>query len=266
MIEEDAVEGTIDTIVDVVEHLLLFALCCGVSATRMNGCGESHGGSCKVAAGFTNDANVGREELVQQGSHDLGDFREGRRVVVGSRESTSNVEEGEVETVGGSEVESSLGEQQRVVVGSGRETTAANVEANANKINVEVDSSLEENGPNLSRSSEFGSKLAERVRIVREDSHDELGFRKESLDLLQLVDVVESHHLHAFLLSVGDVEGMLARVGEDDVLLVAGHQLLDKTHLVLGGAVEAGSEIGQGAEDGRVWVAFHGWQGEERQA
>jgi len=266
VIEEDAVERPVDPIINVVEHLLLFALGGWVRPTRMDGAGEGHGGGGKVTSGLADNTDVGREELVKQGSHDLGDLREGRRVMIGPWESTSNIEEGEVETVGSGEVKSRPGEQQGIVVGVGGETAATNMETDTNEINVEVGSSLEENGPNLSRCSEFGSKLAERVRIVREDSHDELGFREESLDLLQLVDIVESHHLHALLLSMSDVEGMLARVGEDEVLLVVRHQLLDKTHLVLGGAVEAGSEIGQGAEDGRVWVAFHGWQGEERQA
>jgi hypothetical protein len=160
VIKEDAVERTVDTIVDVVEHLLFLILGSGVNATRMDGGSEGHGVGSEITARLTNDTNVGREEFVQQGSHDLGNLGEGRRVVISSREATSDVEEGEVEPVGSTEFESGLGKQQSIVVGSGRETAATNVEADADDVEVEFHSSLEKSGPNLSRSSEFGSKLA----------------------------------------------------------------------------------------------------------
>jgi hypothetical protein len=96
------------------------------------------------------------------------------------------------------------------------------------------------------------------VRIIREDSHYELSFREESLNLLELVNVVKSHHLHTFLLSMGDVERVFAGICEDEVLLMVSDEFLDETHLVLGSTVETSTEGSKAAEDGRVWVAFHG--------
>jgi len=133
VVEEDAVERAIDSVVDVVANHLSASVDIVRDTARVNVGDEGHSGGGEVASRFSNDSDVRREKLVQEGGDDLGDLGEGWVMLVGSRESSSNIQEGEVETIGGAEVEDRLRQNKSVTESRGVIASTADVETKRKK-------------------------------------------------------------------------------------------------------------------------------------
>jgi hypothetical protein len=103
--------------------------------------------------------------------------------------------------------------------------------------------------------TELLAQTAKTLRVVREDAEVELCLREESLDLVQLVTVVECHLLDILLGRVAQVALGLARLGVDDTRRIDA-RTQDQLDLGLAGTVEARSEGSQQANDHRIRVAL----------
>ena len=231
VIEDDAVHGTVDTIGEVELELgfekgLLGAIVSlegdGDHAFALgdDGAGKGSGLGAEEATGFGDDADVGREEGISDGSDFRANDGEGQIAGLDTGEAASNVDEVHVETVVSGGIEDLASELEGLDPSDRGEATGADVEGDTDEGHSVLLALGDERGGLGEGSAEFGAEGHERVRVVGQETKDETGLGEVLADLLQLKGVVEGHHSDTLLLGIEDVLNLLAGVGKDDVLNV----------------------------------------------
>mmetsp|Transcript_7112 Transcript_7112/g.11769 ORF Transcript_7112/g.11769 Transcript_7112/m.11769 type:complete len:365 (+) Transcript_7112:504-1598(+) len=286
MIVDDVVEATVDTLVDVVSVDLSVAH--NGAASREHIGNERARRVDHVASRLRNDADttLRREELVERGGKLVGESREksgitlGLKDVIRSRslgggaslsghlpvahrltgEASTNIEDGESDSELLGNVKGTTSEVDGLGEGSDVLASAANVVADTNEVDLKINASLHQGVHGLDVSAKLDTKLANGTGIVREKTKKDLGLREVALDLVELVLVVEGHHLGTNLGGVEKVRLGLTGVGEDNVLRAsAGCE--NHVDFALGGAVKANAKRHEATQNLRVVVAFYGVEG-----
>lgn len=139
--------------------------------------------------------------------------------------------------------------------GEGVAGAGADVEAHTDDVEAQFFGEGEQFDGGIQRSSEFHAEAAQAGGVIGDDAEEELGIGEELLDLVELVGVIEGHLLDAAVGGVAHVRLGLAGLRVDDAGGVDAH-LEDLLDLGLGGTVEAGSELGEEADDFGVGVAL----------
>ena len=254
VVEDDAREVAVDAIVH-VEHVGRGAeRGVGHGAARDHMAGQREGRGNEVPAGLADDAHRGREVLVQGSGEDRGHGLE--RLV--ACEATADVERVHGEAQGSSLVEDEAGVLHGLDEGLGVGGTGADVEGHADHVQFQLLSKLEELAGAVHGGAELLAEAAQAGRVVGQDAEVQLGVGGDLLGLVQLVGVVEGHLLDASVGSIAQVALGLARLGVDDAGRINTH-LQDGLNLVLRGAVEAQSQLGEKAKDLGVGIALDGW-------
>jgi len=259
VVEEDAVEGLVYTIIDIVEELLV-AIVFHATLSKDIDCQCVRLGN-KVSARFSNDLNFGREKLVQQGSDGRCNVTKGNRnVLIASRPASSQVEQGEIVANTLSNLEKGVSAADGLFKRLNAHATTSNVEGDTDNVQVELFGSLDERLADVKRCTKLGGETADGLRIVSDDAKNQLGLRIALCNLVELILVVKGHHLHSAALGVENVRLHLGGVGIDDAggSHTATQNLLD---LGLAGTVKVDAKAGQGADDGSVGVALNGKEG-----
>lgn len=91
----------------------------------------------------------------------------------------------------------------------------ADVEAYADNVQLELLRNFEQFPRGVQRCAKLEAKAAKARRVVRGNAEEQLGIRAELLDLVELVDIVECHLLHASRRGVAQVRLGLAWLEED---------------------------------------------------
>ena len=125
----------------------------------------------------------------------------------------------------------------------------ADVEADADQVDVELDGALDELHGGFAVGAELGRQA------VALDAQYALGVRMIELDLHELALVVEDHAVDADAIRVDEVRDLLVGVGEQDAL---GRDVVhdERLDLALARAVEAHAQIGHELEHHAVVVAL----------
>jgi len=284
---QDTAEGTIETIADVGKDVgLSVGLTVLVRPGRQlvvesagdDGADVVHGVGGEVAAGLSDDmergdggtsqgsdlvvVEVGREELVGLGADGGSHVGEGDARVIISGETTA-----EIEHVHG--VALSLASEEDLVAvldglgeGVGGGTATAHVERTADDSHTQLLGDSKEVLGVLDRGTELGGELADRVRVISDDTDDGLRDRsvfntaERILNLVQLILRVEGHLGDTHLGGKLDIGGQLGRVGEDDTVRRATDvkAVLDFSH---GGTIKTTAMSEEGLDEDFVGVALH---------
>lgn len=254
VIEDDVGEVAVYAVVD-IDHVAL-AVESGIlnssSSDDVAGNGEGRGDVVTTRLGDDVDSATGREELVEGFTEDRS---HGLKCVAG--EATSNIEGSHVEAKLTSLLEDGVGVTNGLVKGQRVRGSGADVEADTNNVETEVLGKGQQALSGLHGGTKLHAETAHALAIVGHDAEEELGSRVELGDLVELIGVVKSHLLDASSLDVTDVRVGLARLGVDDAVRAKsqGKDLLD---LGLGGAIEAGTKLGEELDDLGVGVALDG--------
>lgn len=257
VVEHDAGEVAIHAIVD-IDHVAG-----AVKGSILNGAtGDDVAGDGKsrrdvVSTGLSNDFDVvaGGEEViesrVQSTSHVL------ERL---ARKAAANIQGTQVEAVVASLLEDGMSVTDSLVEGDGIGSARANVEANTDNVQAEFLGKGQEVIGGVHGCTKLHAEAAETGRVVGHDAQEEFGAGEELGNLVKLIGVVEGHLLDACRLDIADVGVGLAGLGIDDAV-GAGTHGENLFNLALGGAVEAGAQLGEQAEDLGVGVALDGVEG-----
>ncbi len=124
-------------------------------------------------------------------------------------------------------------------------------------IETKLSCGLQQPGTAGKRCAELETETAERFAIIGKDTKNKLGVGMGTLGLVQLIGIIESHHVDSLLGSSTDERSRLAWVGEDNpIRRRVGWQ---RQHLSdLGGrsTVKGGTEKGEEVKDRRSGVAL----------
>lgn len=252
VVKHDAVEGSVHAIVDVVHvRRSLVELSCngcggkdiGGDSTASNHLGgEGEGRSDKVAAGLGNDTDIGSKERVDSGSQDACDLLKGDAFSdMGRGESTTDIQELEVESIVASLVKDAASADNSLSKGIGIKASTADVERDSNDIQLQFLSERQQSCGGVEGCAKLESQLAERLGVIGQDAEDQLSLGVEALDLVQFLGIVKSHHADIVVVCILDERVLLARVSVDDARGVDTY-VEDRLDLVLGGAIEPCSE------------------------
>lgn len=260
VIEEDAVEALVDSIVDVVEELVISGDGIDDRSLSVNVDGQSVRFVNEESSGFSDDFDFLGEELIDDGSNGVGDNSEVDSLGVRSGPSPSKIEQGEVvsDFFGFFEdsVSASNGGDERV----SRHASRTNVEGNSNDVEVEFLSEDKELSGLVKRSSKLGAESADRLGVVSDDSKNKSGVSVGLRDLDEFVRVIEGHHVDVLGLGELEVRLHLARVGKDNSRGIESASQ-DLLNLGLGSAIEVSSKRSKKLNDSSVGVALDGKEG-----
>jgi len=134
------------------------------------------------------------------------------------------------------------------------------METHTHEVNAQLDCSLDQLYRRLHISAEFHAKSTHGILVVCDDSQDTFGVRMILFDLVELVLVVESHVLDAYLMRISNIRGLLARIGKYDAMR-GNTQVEHSLDLVLARTVKASAQEGEQLEQHAVRVAFDGIMG-----
>jgi len=260
VVKVDAVESTVDTIVDVIEtagHLT--ALLDNTAAHNVSD--ESVTSSSKVPARLADEASSSGE-LSQDREKISSNVVDGRSRIVLSKEATTDVEEVHLEAVTLSHLEDFEGIRSSDSVTLWITTAAADVIADTDDLDLVLSGGLEDAGNVLHESAKLAAEAALRARIVSCDTKHEFGLREDLSDLDDLVLIIEGHTCDADLASVGDLNGHLARVSKDDAT-GRDAEAHDAVDLVGACAVEASTQGAERLEEDWGGVALDGVVGHD---
>lgn len=129
------------------------------------------------------------------------------------------------------------------------------MEADSDDVEAQVLSDGEKAFSSVHGGSKFHAETAKAGGVVGHDAQEKLGFGVELCDFVQLVGIVKSHLLDAGRLDIANIRVGLAWLSIDDSLRAGSHRK-HLLNLSLGGAIKAGAEFSQKAEDVRVRVAL----------
>jgi hypothetical protein len=135
--------------------------------------------------------------------------------------------------------------------------TRANVEGDPDDVQLELLRQCEKTGHRRERGTELESELAQRRTVVREDSEHELRPREDTSDLVQLIRIIERHHLHVRTLGSTDKARRLARVRKYNPLRLH-PQVQHLVDLSLTRTIESGAQRSEEPEDVGIRVALDG--------
>lgn len=259
VVENDRVEVAVDTVAKVILHglnvLTIFShLSVGTTSVDLESL-ESHG-SDEVASRFSDDGDLFREVLLEAFGNNGGNLSE-RDVRVGTREPTTNVNEGEIEANLAGSLKKLRNDGESVLVGGSRHAATPNVEGDTDKVQFELLARLDQGKCVREGSSELERERHLGILVERGDAKDNLSLREENLDLLQLIEIIERHQTNSVLLGSSEVLERFSRVSVDELRRL-GTSSECKVEFVLAGTVEENTQIVENAKNDRVRVALHG--------
>ena len=253
VVEDDAGEVAVHAVVE-IEHVVCLARVRVAHVTAGDHvAGERVRRRDEVATRFAEDTHgrrkVGVNSLAERGSHGLEQV---------ARKATANIKVAKLVTDGGRLVENAArilhGFDEGRRIGGAR----ANVEADAHHVEAKLAGEREQVRSAIERGAKFEAEAAERRGVIGEDAEVQLGVGEQGLDLVQLVGIVKGHLLDTLFGGVANVRAGLARLRVNDASRVNA-QVEHLIDLGLRGAIEAGAERGEQAEDLRVGVALDGY-------
>lgn len=254
MVEHDAREVAIHSVVD-VSHVA-GGLGRGVidGATSNDVASNGEGCSNIETTWLGNDINAAsRGEELSQGI--VKDSSHGLKGL--SRESSTNIEDLQVEVVGTSLLEDGVGIDDGLVEGSRVGGTRSHMEAHTDHVESKVFGKGKETLSSVHGSTKLHAKAAQARGIVRHDAEEELGAREQLGDLVELISIVKGHLLDTNRLDIADIGVGLARLSIDDVVR-AGTKAKDLFNLSLGSAIKASAEGSKELEHLGVRVTLDG--------
>jgi hypothetical protein len=134
------------------------------------------------------------------------------------------------------------------------------VEAHAYDVEIELLGLRQEARNNVEGCPKLDPERTQALGIVGQDPNDELSAGVSASDLIQLVGVVESHHVHTLVRGIANEGNSLARVGEDDAGRVDPTDVEDLGDFIERRAVKACAEGGEKSDDVGVGVALDSWR------
>lgn len=265
VVEDDAVEGVVEAVVDIVLILLLTGVAKGDAALGVDVDGEHVAGGGEVAAGLGDDGGA-VEVLLEEGADVSADLLEAELLRlailvglgVGAGPAAAEVEKLHLEAQGSAVVKDSAGVHDGAHVRVGVVVAGADVEGDADDLYAKLLSALEHRGGVGHRSAKLGGEGADGVLIVGLDAEDGLAAGHVHGELLELINVVKGNVADALRLGDAHAAEGLAGVGEDD--LVGGGVLIVDNHLDLSlrGTIKVPTEGRDHRDEGLVVVALNG--------
>lgn len=257
VVKHDVGKVAIHTVVD-VEHVALAAERFVLDIAAGNHVAGNGKGRCDVvSAGLGNnvDARGGGEVLVESAGQDTGHDLE-----TGARKAAADIKGAHVEAVVLALLEDNVGVTDSLVEGHGVGRARAHVEADANNVEAKLLGEAEEALGGVHGSTKLHAETADAGGIIGDDAEEEVSLGEVLGNLVELVGIVKGHLPDASGLDVAHVRVGLARLGIDDAVggVAEGEDLVN---LRLGGAVKAGAEGREEAQDHGVGVALDGCGG-----
>lgn len=177
------------------------------------------------------------------------------RVEGGALKATSDVKEVHVIANILALAEDPLGRGHSRLIEHGVGAPAADMEADANDVQVERLGLLEKGGDLGESSAKLGAQATETAFVVSEDAQDKLGVRMVFGDFAELIGVVKRHHLDTNGCSVAHKGSCLAWVGVNDAVWRDAERQ-NEFNLCLRGAIKAESQVAQKRDHSRIGVRF----------
>lgn len=257
VIEEDAVEALVDSIVDIVEELVISRDGINNRSLGVNVDGQSVRFVNKESSGLANDFDFLGEELIDDRSDSVSDNSEVDSLGVRSGPSTSKIEHGEVVSNFLGFLEDSVSASNSGNERVGRHASRTDVEGNSTDIEVKFLSEEKKLSGLVEGSSELGAESADRLGVVSDDSKKKSSISVGLRDLDKFVRVIEGHHIDVLGLGKLEVRLHLARIGKDNSRGIEATSQ-DLLNLGLGSAIEVSSKRSKKLDDGSVGVALDG--------
>lgn len=255
VVKHDAREVAVHSVVD-VGHIALAVegrVLDSAASDDVASDGEGRGDVETTRLGDDVDIAASREELCESSVKDGGHVLE--RL---ADKASADIEGAHVESMLASLLEDSVRIPHSLVEGHRVRGPRSDVEADTHNIEAQVLGQSQKSVGGVHGGAELHAEAAQARGVVGHDTEEELGAGVQLGDLVELIGVVEGHLLDPDRLDVADVRVGLAGLGIDDTLGLGadGQDLLD---LRLGGAVEAGAELGKEPDDLGVRVALDSW-------
>jgi hypothetical protein len=145
-------------------------------------------------------------------------------------------------------------------VDGGVVAATSNVEADTDNLELELLGLGQQGWDDVEGRPELDAEGTETLRVVGQDTDDELGLGVGALDLVQLVGIVEGHEVDALVRSIADEGNGLAWVGEDDARRVDPSDVKNLANFVERSTIEASAESGKKANDIRIRVTLDSYR------
>lgn len=200
VVEHDAREVAVDTVVEVDHVAVVVRLWVVDGAASNDVAGQGEGRRDVVAPWLSHHVDMARDVLVKSLSENS---RHAFEVLAG--ESTSDVNGLHVKAElcclihDGASITDSL-EEGQWIAGSG-----SNMKTDANNIQAQLLGEGEKLNGRIQRSSKLHAEAAQARGIVGDDTDKEFGIWEESLDLVKLISIIESHLLDSVICGIADV-------------------------------------------------------------
>jgi hypothetical protein len=253
MVEDDAGEVAIDSVVK-VQHVVGGAES-GISDGTAGNDVARNGERSRdiVASRLANHTNVRREVLIQGSGQDCSHGFKGRV----TSEATTDVQGVHVEAEGSRLVKDEAGVLHSFDEGFGVGCARADVESNANNVELELLRKLQQLAGLVHCGTKLLAQTAQAGCIVGDDTQIQLSIGEELLGLVELIGIVEGHLLHASVGSVANIRLGLAWLRVDDAGGVDA-DLENRLNFVLRSAIEAEAELGHETQNLWIRVALDG--------
>lgn len=200
VVEHDAGEVTVDAVVEIDHVAVVGGLWVVNGAASNDVAGQGEGRRDVVASWLSNHVDMGWDVLVESlAEHSRHAFE----VLAG--ESTSDVNGLHVEAElcclihDGASITNSL-EEGQWIAGSG-----SNMETDANNVQAQLLGEGEKLNGRIQRSSKLHAEPAQARGIVGDDTDKEFSVWEESLNLVKLISIIESHLFDSVICSIADV-------------------------------------------------------------
>jgi len=241
VVEHHTVEGLVDSIITVVQKVLLTSRIVVHCSLSEDIDGQSVRGGDEISSRFGNDFYFLREEVVQNWSNSVGNDSKVNLLGVVSWPSSTKIQDRKIESNFFSLLENSVsasdGRDKRIRA----HASTSDVERNSYNVEVEFLGEDQEVSGNVQWGSEFGAESADGFGVIGDNSEEQAGSREDFGDLREFVSVIESHHLDVAGLGKFEMRDHFAGIGVDNPIWMnsTSQDLLDFS---LRSAVEIGSQ------------------------
>jgi len=225
VVKHNIVEGSIESVGEIVEDFFgRFFLVLRVGfrfhptlSTRDNTDGQSVTRSAKESTGLGYNANFWWEMLVQNRSKISCNVHKRETAGINSWPASSKIKKGEFESGFFSQIENSFCKEDGINKRGRRETTTSNMKADANKVEAQHTTLVNQLFTVGKRGAKLGSEGHDRFTVIGENSENKFGRRMDIMDFLQFRQTIKSHEIDFFFLGESDVFGSFAGIGKDDI-------------------------------------------------
>jgi len=257
VVEEDAVEGVVDTLVDVEQHVVDLASSLVLDyATAVDLRHKSVAVAREIASRLCNNQSSSRE-LCQDRIKVLANVLDSGLRVLLAKETTTNIKEVHLVSVLATHLKHMEGVCSSGSVGCRVGTAAADVVGHTDDLNTKTLACSKDGLHCIGTGSKLDRELTGRGCVVGGNAENHLSSRIVLGDLFEFFYVIEGHASDSKLAGMLDLVSKLAGVCKDNVLRL-GANLGHAVHLVRRGTVEATAQAEKKVEEHGVGVAFDG--------